>query len=147
MTNYAELVRDDRVHTSLYRDPAIFEAEIDRIFERTWVWVAHASELPGKNSFKSTFVGRQPVIVTRDGTGAVHVLLNRCRHRAASVCEAKRGKTSVFVCPYHGWSYEKFYWDLHHKSVHFLSSTQWLASHRLPFPSCLFQGQGDKLRP
>lgn len=102
---YGALVRDDRVHTSLYRDPAIFEAEMDRIFSNTWVWVAHASELPSPNSFKTAHVGRQPVIVTRDKSGAVHVLLNRCRHRAASVCEGKTGKAGVFVCPYHGWSY------------------------------------------
>jgi len=102
---YGDLVRDDRVHTSLYKDPAIFDAEMDRIFKNTWVWVAHASEIPGPGNFKLSHVGLQPVIVTRDKEGRVHVLLNRCRHRAASVCEAKKGKTSVFVCPYHGWSY------------------------------------------
>jgi phenylpropionate dioxygenase-like ring-hydroxylating dioxygenase large terminal subunit len=106
MTHYAALVEDDRVHTSLYRDPAIFDAEMEKIFNSTWVWVAHASELPTKNSFKTTFVGKQPVIVTRDKDDQVHVLLNRCRHRASSVCEARRGKASVFVCPYHGWSYD-----------------------------------------
>ncbi len=103
--DYAALVRDDRVHTSLYRDPAIFEAEMDRIFNNVWVWVAHASELPEAGSFKTTFVGRQPVIVTRTSDGAVHVLLNRCRHRGASVCETKSGTSPVFVCPYHAWSY------------------------------------------
>jgi phenylpropionate dioxygenase-like ring-hydroxylating dioxygenase large terminal subunit len=106
MTAYAALVQDDRVHTSLYRDPAIFDAEMEKIFNATWVWVAHISELPSKNSFKTTFVGKQPVIVTRDKDDEIHVLLNRCRHRASSVCEAKRGKASVFVCPYHGWSYD-----------------------------------------
>ena len=35
----------------------------------------------------------------------IHVLLNRCRHRGATVCEHKKGKTNSFVCPYHGWSY------------------------------------------
>lgn len=104
--DYAALVREDRVHTSLYRDPAIFGEEMERIFKATWVWVAHASELPGPNTFKTSFVGTQPVIVTRDRAGAVHVLLNRCRHRAASLCERRRGKASVFVCPYHGWSYD-----------------------------------------
>ncbi|WP_157218082.1 aromatic ring-hydroxylating oxygenase subunit alpha [Flavisphingomonas formosensis] len=103
--DYAALVRDDRVHTSLYRDAAIFEAEMDRIFKNSWVWVAHASEIADRNSYKTSYVGRQPVIVTRDKDGQVHVLLNRCRHRAASICEARKGKSSVFVCPYHGWSY------------------------------------------
>lgn len=99
------LVREDRVHTSLYTDPALFDAEMDRIFKNSWVWVAHGSELPGPNTFKTAHVGLEPVIVTRDKAGEVHVLLNRCRHRAASVCEKKKGKASVFVCPYHGWSY------------------------------------------
>jgi len=106
MTDFASLVKDDRVHTALYKDPAIFEEEMDRIFNNTWVWVAHDSDIPTKNSFKTSWVGRQPVIVTRDKAGEVHVLLNRCRHRAASVCEKKKGKASVFVCPYHGWSYD-----------------------------------------
>lgn len=102
---FADLVQDDRVHTVLYKDPAIFEEEMDRIFKNTWVWVGHVSEVPHKGSFKKSWVGQQPVIVTRTKDDEIHVLLNRCRHRAATVCEKMKGKTSVFVCPYHGWSY------------------------------------------
>ncbi|MCK6376308.1 MAG: aromatic ring-hydroxylating dioxygenase subunit alpha [Zoogloea sp.] len=101
----ADRVQADRVHTSLYNDPAIFETEMDKIFASTWVWVAHASEVPDAGSYKNTYIGRQPVIVVRDRKQKVHVLLNRCRHRAATVCEGKKGKTNSFVCPYHGWSY------------------------------------------
>lgn len=104
-TDYEALVLPDRVHTSLYRDPAIFNEEITRIFEQTWVWVAHESELPGPGTFVTTHVGLQPVIVTRGKDDEIRVLVNRCRHRAATVCEARRGKTNLFVCPYHGWSY------------------------------------------
>ena len=104
-SNYAELVREDRVHTSLYTDPAIFAAEIERIFNTTWVWVAHDSELPNKNDWITTFVGRQPVIVNRDKAGVVRVMLNRCRHRGATICEAKKGNAPGFVCPYHAWTY------------------------------------------
>ncbi len=101
----ADLVQQDRVHTSLYTDPALFEQEMDKVFSSTWVWVAHASEIPEAGSYKTTFVGRQPVVVVRDRKQQVHVLLNRCRHRAATVCEGHKGKTNSFVCPYHGWSY------------------------------------------
>lgn len=105
--DYGALVADDRVHTSLYNDPDIFKAEMDRIFRRTWVWVAHASEIPNPGDFVTTYVGREPVIVSRDRKGEVHVLLNRCRHRAATVCEARRGNAKGFVCPYHGWTYKQ----------------------------------------
>lgn len=101
----ADLVREDRVHTSLYTDPAVFDQEMDRIFRNCWVWVAHASELPEAGSYKTHWVGMEPVIVVRDRKQQVHVLLNRCRHRAATVCEHKKGKTASFVCPYHGWAY------------------------------------------
>jgi phenylpropionate dioxygenase-like ring-hydroxylating dioxygenase large terminal subunit len=100
-----ELVRTDRVHTSLYTDPALFEEELDKIFYSTWVWVGHVSEIPDVGSYKTTYIGRQPVIVVRDRKKQVNVLLNRCRHRGATVCEHKKGKTNSFVCPYHGWGY------------------------------------------
>ena len=103
--NLQDLVEPGRVHRRVYTDPAIFEDEMDKIFASTWVWVAHASEVPEAGSYKNTYIGRQPVIVVRDRKQKVHVLLNRCRHRAATVCEGKKGKTNSFVCPYHGWSY------------------------------------------
>jgi phenylpropionate dioxygenase-like ring-hydroxylating dioxygenase large terminal subunit len=102
---HAGLVFDDRVAARLYTDPEIFDREMTRIFERTWVWVAHDSELPEPGSFKTAHVGSRPVIVTRDRTGGLHTLLNRCRHRGASVCEKPSGKANGFTCPYHAWSY------------------------------------------
>jgi phenylpropionate dioxygenase-like ring-hydroxylating dioxygenase large terminal subunit len=99
------LVRPDRARTTLYTDPAIFETEMTKVFENTWIWVAHASEIPQPGDFKTAMVGRQPVIVARDRKGVVHVHVNRCRHRAATLCEIRSGRASSFVCPYHGWSY------------------------------------------
>ncbi|MFM2278034.1 MAG: hypothetical protein RLZZ444_265, partial [Pseudomonadota bacterium] len=96
---------DAKVATSMYEDADLFKAEMEQIFRKTWVWVAHQSEIPDKGSFKLSNVGLEPVIVVRDRKGEVHVLVNRCRHRAATVCEVKKGKTSSFQCPYHGWGY------------------------------------------
>lgn len=101
----ADLVQGDRVAGRMYTDPEIFEQEMTRIFEHTWIWVAHESELPKPGSFKSTYVGRQPVIVSRDRKGAIHTLVNRCRHRGASLCEKRTGEANGFTCPYHAWSY------------------------------------------
>lgn len=94
-----------RVATEMYEDPDLFAEEMRKIFKRTWVFVAHDSEFPDKGSFKLSNVGLEPVIVVRDRKGAIHVMVNRCRHRAATVCEVKKGKTASFQCPYHGWGY------------------------------------------
>lgn len=99
------LVGPDRTSSTLYTDQAIFEAEMKRIYESTWVWVAHGSEIPNPGDFKLSHVGLNPVIIVRDRKGKVHVHVNRCRHRASTLCEVQKGRTSSFVCPYHGWSY------------------------------------------
>ena len=101
----ASLVNEDRADGSIYSNPDLYTMEMDRIFMHNWIWVAHRSDLPDPGSFITTFIGQHPVIVSRDRKGEVHVLLNRCRHRGATVCEHKRGKAASFVCPYHGWAY------------------------------------------
>ena len=105
ISDTADLVQDDRVHKSLYSDPNIFEEELDKVFNNTWVWVAHESEVAEAGSFKTAKIGKQPVIVVRDRKKNIHVMFNRCRHRGATVCEGKSGKTKAFTCPYHGWGY------------------------------------------
>lgn len=103
--DYGSLLEGDRVAGRAYTDPEIFAQEMERIFYRTWVWVAHESELPEKGSFKTAQVGQQPVIVTRDRKDQFNTLLNRCRHRGATVCDQPNGKANGFTCPYHNWSY------------------------------------------
>ena len=102
---FDELIRPDRVHGSLYTDPAIFAEELERIWYRTWVYVGHASEVPEPNDYVLKSIGPQPVIMTRDRRGDIHLLLNRCAHRANLVCDVERGNASAFRCPYHGWTY------------------------------------------
>jgi phenylpropionate dioxygenase-like ring-hydroxylating dioxygenase large terminal subunit len=98
-------VRPDRVHRNAYLDPGLFTEELDRIFHRTWIYVGHESELSRPGDYRTTTIGRQPVIVTRDRAGAVHVLMNRCTHRAATVCQAASGNSATFRCEYHGWTF------------------------------------------
>ncbi len=99
------LVKEDRIHGSLYTDPAIFDLEMKRIFGATWVYVGHESLMPKPGDFLTAQVGRQPVIIARDSEGALHGLYNRCTHRGVLVCREESGNAARFVCPYHGWSY------------------------------------------
>ena len=103
---YDALVRDDRIHASLYTDPRIFADEMERIFHRGWVFVGHESEVPRAGDFITRPLGMQPAIMVRGNDGHVSVLLNRCMHRGTMVCAAERGTTRTFACPYHGWTYD-----------------------------------------
>jgi fatty-acyl-CoA synthase len=103
--DYARLIETARVHGSLYTDPRIFAEELDRIWYRTWVYVGHASEVGQPGDYVRKSIGLQDVIMTRGIDSRVHLLLNRCAHRGNLVCEADRGNSNSFRCPYHGWTY------------------------------------------
>lgn len=95
-----------RVRKSAYLSTELFDTEIQKVFERTWLYVAHASEIPETGDYKTTTMAGRPVIVSRSPDGEIHVLQNRCRHRGASVCQAERGNAKFFRCEYHGWTYK-----------------------------------------
>jgi phenylpropionate dioxygenase-like ring-hydroxylating dioxygenase large terminal subunit len=102
----AMLVQPDRVHRSVYADPAIFELEMERLFGRAWLILGHESQVKAPGDYFTTRMGREQVIVINEGSN-VKVLINRCAHRGSMVCAEGRGNTERFVCPYHGWSYDR----------------------------------------
>ena len=106
-TSPRDLITDDwRIHGSVYTDREVFRLEQQRLFHGPWLYVAHESEVAHPGDYKTTFAGTQPVIVTRGSDDEeIRVLLNRCRHRGASVCQDEAGNANYFRCPYHGWTY------------------------------------------
>ncbi len=99
------LIQPQQVHGSLYTDAAIYQLELQRIWRRTWVYVGHESEVPEAGDFMLKSIGPEPILMTRDRAGAIHLLHNRCPHRGNQVCSAERGRARTFVCPYHGWTF------------------------------------------
>lgn len=99
------LVYPDRVHRSIYLDEAIFDEEMTKIFAANWVYLAHESQIPEPNDFVTTELGRRPLIITRGANGELNALVNRCAHRASTVCQEVDGNAKRFTCGYHGWTY------------------------------------------
>src|ERR1700741_5177015 len=103
----AMLVQADGVHRSVYADPAIFDLEMERIFGRAWLVLGHESQVKAAGDYFPPRMGREPVVVVKESKDNIKVLVNRCAHRGAMVCAEGRGNTERFVCPYHGWSYDR----------------------------------------
>lgn len=107
INSVGDLVQSTRVHRDVFLDPNMFEIEMGKIFGGTWIYLAHESELSGPGQYKTSQIGTQSVIVTRDAGGELNGLINACRHRGVPLSEAGScGHGKFFVCPYHGWTFD-----------------------------------------
>ena len=104
-TTPAALIDGPMLNHKIYTDPSIFSMEMERIFATAWIYLGHECQLQESGSFFLGHMGQASVIVTRDRHGEIHVLENRCAHRAAPVCSELSGSAAAFMCPYHGWTY------------------------------------------
>jgi choline monooxygenase len=98
-----------------YTDLSILEIEKARIFRRTWQLVGTLDHACGEvNGLKRTIADREtfftsevsgePILVVRDKEGTLRAFSNVCRHRAGPIALGS-GCKNVLRCAYHGWTY------------------------------------------
>ena len=110
---FAGYVLDDEssgrflVDREIYKDPALFEAEMARIFEGGWVYLCHESELAQPGDYVTRYMGRQPVVVNRRKDGSIGAFANACSHRGTVVAPLRKGSAKSFTCRFHGWTYNE----------------------------------------
>jgi len=97
-----------RAHTlpgRAYTDPAVFERARERVFRRSWQWIADAGavSVPGQVHPFTLLEGLldEPLLLTRDREDRTHCLSNVCTHRGTLLCEGA-GVQQLMRCRYHG---------------------------------------------
>lgn len=95
-----------RVDRTIFTDADIFELEMERIWERTWLFLCHESQIPNAGDFLTTHMGRQPVIVMRAPGGEVNVFINACSHRGSQLLREEHGNRTDITCFFHGWCFD-----------------------------------------
>lgn len=88
-----------------YTDTGIYALDLEQIFYKDWLFVAHTAELPQIGSYLTLQIGAYPILLTRAADGVIRAFINSCRHRGARVCPEASGKAAKLVCPYHQWTY------------------------------------------
>jgi phenylpropionate dioxygenase-like ring-hydroxylating dioxygenase large terminal subunit len=93
---------------SFYTDSAVFALERQRFFARTWLFIAHESDLPAGEGWYSATMAGFPVLLTRARDGRVRAFHNVCPHRGSPLgsigdVSASCGAARTIACPYHGW--------------------------------------------
>jgi Phenylpropionate dioxygenase and related ring-hydroxylating dioxygenases, large terminal subunit len=97
--------RKYQVERRFFADEDVFLRELDKVFFHSWLFVAHESEIPEPGDYVTRKMGKDEVIVSRDESGELHVLLNSCTHRGTLLCKADVGNSALFRCGYHGWMF------------------------------------------
>jgi benzoate/toluate 1,2-dioxygenase subunit alpha len=94
-----------RCKRDIFTDPDLFELEMKYIFEGNWIYLAHESQIPNKNDYYTTVIGRQPIFIARNRDGELNAFINACSHRGAMLCRFKRANRATYTCPFHGWTF------------------------------------------
>ncbi len=90
----------------LYCDPGVFQADMERIWYREWLFVLPSCEIPKPGNYVVHDIGAYSVILVRGHDGEIRAFHNSCRHRGSVLCKSKSGSNPKLVCPYHQWTYE-----------------------------------------
>ncbi|MBB4613543.1 aromatic ring-hydroxylating oxygenase subunit alpha [Novosphingobium taihuense] len=95
-----------RVSRAIFTDQRVFDAEVRQLFEGGWIFLGLESQAPEPHDFFTTFAGRVPVMVQRDGEGGLRAFVNSCPHKGARLAQVRQGNARLHVCPYHSWSFD-----------------------------------------
>lgn len=95
-----------RVARRAFTDPRILARERDVIFNHSWLYVGHDSEIPQPGDFLTRKVAGRDVIFTRGKDQTVRAFFNTCPHRGALVCREAAGNGVMFRCFYHSWAFD-----------------------------------------
>ena len=94
------------VPAARYTDRGFAVLEADHVFVRSWLFVAHADELPEPGDYVLLRQLPKPVLLVRGHDDTVRAFLNSCQHRGGPVVPDGAGNTGRrLVCGYHAWTY------------------------------------------
>ncbi|MCE9546044.1 MAG: aromatic ring-hydroxylating dioxygenase subunit alpha [Planctomycetia bacterium] len=90
---------------AFYNDPLVYQADLDRIWRRGWLFAGHSCQLAQPGDYITVNIDVDSLIVIRDDDGGLRALHNICRHRGTVLCHEPAGRVGRIVCPYHQWTY------------------------------------------
>ena len=94
-----------QLNRAAFTDAELFDLEMKHIFEGNWIYLAHESQIPNVNDYLTTYIGRQPIVITRNKAGELNAVINACSHRGATLARLKKGNKANFTCTFHGWTF------------------------------------------
>ena len=109
-TPLLSLLRRRRPNYSLeapfYTSPEVFAADLEAIFEQTWLFVGVEPDVPEPGDAMTVDIGSNAVLIVRDDDNEIRAFHNVCRHRGARLVHDEKTTVGNLVCRYHSWTYD-----------------------------------------
>ena len=80
-----------KLNSEIFSNEVIYQEELEKIFGRSWLMIGHESLIPKVNDFFHTYMGEDPVILTRDTNNRLRACLSMCRHRGYRIVRTDLG--------------------------------------------------------
>ena len=94
-----------RVNRAAFTDAPTFDREMSEIFDRCWLYIGHASQVPDHGDYIATRLVSHPVFVIRGSDGEVQCFYDACSHRGSKLTRRTSGNARTMTCRYHGWCF------------------------------------------
>jgi len=89
-----------------YLSSEVFHWEQEQFFEDSWACLGRADDVATSGDQTAVRVGREGILLVRDGEGTLRAFYNVCRHRGHELLEAGATRNlRAIKCPYHAWVY------------------------------------------
>ncbi|MDX1400806.1 MAG: aromatic ring-hydroxylating dioxygenase subunit alpha [Kiloniellales bacterium] len=88
-----------------YTDEEIHRRELRNIFQKSWCYVGHITDLEEPGSYFVDNIAGQPVLVIRGQDERIRAFFNVCQHRGHELLCGRGKVRAAITCPYHGWTY------------------------------------------
>jgi Rieske 2Fe-2S family protein len=102
----ASLAGSRTLPAEAYTSAAVFGWETERFFEGGWLCVGRADDLRQPGDQRAVRIGREGILLVRDGSGTLRGFHNTCRHRGHELLGPGGSRNLRAIrCPYHAWVY------------------------------------------
>jgi phenylpropionate dioxygenase-like ring-hydroxylating dioxygenase large terminal subunit len=98
---------DEDIAFARYTSEALYRAEIEHLWPRTWQWACREEHIPKAGDYTVYGVGPYSAVILRDRAGEIRAFVNSCPHRGMQFCESgsSGGGKQFLRCPFHGMSW------------------------------------------
>ena len=95
------LIKKQKINHTLdqqfYINDDIFDLDVKNIFYKQWVFVGHVTRIPNLGDYFLFNIGKESIIIIRDGDNNIHAHYNVCRHRGSRICLKEQGNKKLLV--------------------------------------------------